>query len=136
MTYVPRLLRSLVQHRAGNRCEYCRLAQKGQATFHIDHIVPGAQGGLTEAENLALSCISCSLRKGDRSRGFDPQTGQETMLFHPRKMQWHEHFECRKAMIRGLTPEGRTTVVVLRLNHPRLVGIRKDQIILGRFPPT
>lgn len=30
-------LRRLVVERAGNRCEYCRLAQEGQeATFHID----------------------------------------------------------------------------------------------------
>lgn len=63
-SHIPVFLRKLVIRRAGNRCEYCRLSQKGQeATFHIDHIVPMAADGRTVAENLALACVSCLLRK-------------------------------------------------------------------------
>jgi hypothetical protein len=37
MSRVPKLLERMVRERAGNRCEYCGLAQVGQeATFHID----------------------------------------------------------------------------------------------------
>ena len=61
MNSIPAELRRLVIHRAGGRCEYCRLAQAGQeATFHVDHIIPSAAGGPTVAENLALACVSCS----------------------------------------------------------------------------
>jgi 5-methylcytosine-specific restriction endonuclease McrA len=64
MSDIPARLRRLVVSRAGDRCEYCRLAQKGQeATFHIDHILPKMAGGRTAAANLALACVSCSLRK-------------------------------------------------------------------------
>ena len=60
-------LRREVIRRAGNRCEYCRLSQAGQeAAFHIDHIHPVAEGGETVLENLALACVSCSLRKAAR----------------------------------------------------------------------
>lgn len=39
MRHIPSNLRKTVIRRAVNRCEYCRLSQKGQeATFHIDHI--------------------------------------------------------------------------------------------------
>jgi hypothetical protein len=78
-------LRRQVIERAGNRCEYCRLAQTGQeATFHIDHVVPVVGGGKTAVENLALACVSCSLRKGGRMLSRDPQTGEHVVLFNPR----------------------------------------------------
>jgi 5-methylcytosine-specific restriction endonuclease McrA len=64
MNTIPAWLRRQVVFRAGGRCEYCGLAQEGQeATFHVDHIVPRAAGGPTEADNLALACVSCSLRR-------------------------------------------------------------------------
>jgi hypothetical protein len=52
--HIPARLRRAVIKRAKGRCEYCRLAQKGQeATFHIDHIVPRREGGRTILRNLA-----------------------------------------------------------------------------------
>ena len=58
MSHIPSMLRKTVIRRAGNRCEYCQLSQKGQeATFHIDHIIPVILGGETIAENLALACV-------------------------------------------------------------------------------
>jgi 5-methylcytosine-specific restriction endonuclease McrA len=66
-------LRRLAIERAKGSCEYCGLSQVGQeATFHIDHIVPISAGGPTEPENLALACVSCSLRKGARETAIDP----------------------------------------------------------------
>lgn len=59
---VSATLRRTVTARASNRCEYCGLSAVGQAaTFHVDHILPQAAGGLTVSENLALACIHCSL---------------------------------------------------------------------------
>ena len=86
MSDPPAALRAEVVARAGDRCEYCRLAQAGQeATFHIDHVVPRAAGGPTHAANLALACVSCSLRKGARQTAPDPDTGEPARLFSPRE---------------------------------------------------
>ena len=61
---IPASLRRLAIQRATDRCEYCSIAQAGQvATFHIDHIIPIVANGETIAENLALACVSCSLKK-------------------------------------------------------------------------
>ena len=95
MGSIPFALRQLVIQRADNRCEYCGISQIGQvATFHIDHVVPSSAEGATTADNLALACVSCSLRKGARQRLEDPSTGQEANVFHPRQQQWKEHFSC------------------------------------------
>ncbi|MDZ7343595.1 MAG: HNH endonuclease, partial [candidate division KSB1 bacterium] len=85
MSHIPPRLRRLVIERAASRCEYCGLSQEGQeATFHIDHIIPISLSGETVAENLALACVSCSLRKAARQTSIDPQTGQEVPLYNPR----------------------------------------------------
>ncbi len=88
MSDIPARLRRLVVLRAGDRCEYCRLAQKGQeATFHIDHILPKVAGGRTAAANLALACVSCSLRKEARRSAIEPNTNRRVALFHPRRQR-------------------------------------------------
>ena len=64
---IPVWMRKETAQRAGHRCEYCQLSQAGQeAAFHIDHIHPFVAGGESELENLALACVSCSLRKDSR----------------------------------------------------------------------
>jgi len=93
MTTIPVSLRRLVFQRANNRCEYCGISQVGQvATFHIDHIVPSMADGKTKEENLALACVSCSLRKGSRQNLKDVETGQVVPIFNPRQQKWKEHF--------------------------------------------
>jgi len=73
--------RKEIIRRAGNRCEYCQLSQAGQeAAFHIDHIHPVSDGGVTELGNLALACVSCSLRKAAKRHGFDHLTGRAAAL--------------------------------------------------------
>ena len=133
---MPAQLRRVVVERAGHRCEYCRLAQAGQeAAFHIDHVVPEAVGGETEAGNLALACVSCSLRKGARQSGRDPESGREMPLFNPRHEVWREHFRWDGAMVAGVTPTGRATIAALRLNRPLILAIRGEETFHGRHPP-
>jgi hypothetical protein len=128
-------LRRIVVERAGGRCEYCRLAQAGQeAIFHIDHVVPAVAGGKSEAPNLALACVYCSLRKGARQAAPDPQTGNETPLFNPRHDSWPEHFRWERVTVVGLTPTGRATVSALRLNRPLALSIREEEAHRGRHP--
>lgn len=91
--HVPASLQRRVRERAGERCEYCRIAQVGQeATFHVDHVQPRREGGPTTQENLALACVSCSLRKGARVRAVDPVSGEAAELFHRRRDAWSDHF--------------------------------------------
>ncbi len=135
---IPSHLRQLVIERAGKRCEYCRLSQEGQeATFHVDHVHPVAHGGRTELDNLALACVSCSLRKGARKSAIDPQTGEQVRLFNPRQDRWDEHFVWTEdVVLTGLTQIGRVTVEALGLNRPLIQAIRHVEMELGRHPPS
>ena len=123
--------------RAGNRCEYCGLSQAGQeAAFHIDHVVPRVAGGPTEPSNLALACVSCSLRKWARRSALDPATGEEVPLFSPREQVWGDHFRWEGAVVVPLTPTGRATVAALAMNRPLAVAIRFEEAERGRHPPA
>jgi len=133
---VPAKLRSEVFRRAGGRCEYCRLAQAGQeAVFHVDHIHPLAHGGgRTDPANLALACVSCSLRKGARLTAKDPRSERSAPVFHPRKQMWEDHFRWAGNRVVGLTPTGRATVAALRMNREIALAIRTEEARLGRHP--
>jgi hypothetical protein len=135
MTTIPASLRRLVIQRAENRCEYCRISQIGQvATFHIDHIVPVVVGGETIAKNLALACVSCSLRKGARQNLEDSETGEVVSIFNPRQQAWKEHFDWKGVQVVGLTATGRATVQALDLNRATMLAIRAEEELLGRHP--
>ncbi|MCI0642588.1 MAG: HNH endonuclease [Gemmataceae bacterium] len=137
MSDIPRRLRQRVVARAQGRCEYCGLAQDGQeATFHIDHINPKAKGGKTRLNNLALACVSCSLRRGSRRFGFDRTSATSVRLFHPRKDLWKTHFRWDRTRMIGLTPKGRATIAALKLNRLAIRRIRKEEQLRGRHPPT
>jgi hypothetical protein len=136
MTTIPASLRRFVTQGADNRCEYCGISQIGQvATFHIDHIIPVVAGGETSAENLALACVSCSLRKGARQKLEDSQTGEMTSIFNPRQQIWKEHFSWNGVEIFGLTVTGRATIEALDLNRATMLAIRAEEDLLGRHPP-
>lgn len=136
MAHLSDHLRRFVLERAAGRCEYCRVAQVGQeATFHVDHVVPLAAGGATAVENLALACVSCSLRKAARRMALDPQSGVAAALFHPRNDTWSEHFLWTGVVVVGLTPMGRATIDALQLNRPLALAIREEESQRNRHPP-
>ncbi len=124
-----------VRQRAGDICEYCRLSQESQeATFHVDHILPRVRGGTTTLDNLALACVSCSLRKAARVSAADPVGGQNVPLFDPRRNEWGQHFRLTADFrLEGLTPTGRATIEALRMNRPAIVAIRHELNLLGRL---
>jgi len=135
MSDISAALHDTVEQRAAERCEYCRLSQLGQeAAFHVDHIQPRAADGETVLENLALACVSCSLRKGARQTAPDPLTGQWVALFHPRNQRWEEHFRWESERLEGLTPTGRATIAGLAMNRPLILAIRREEAALGRHP--
>jgi HNH endonuclease len=133
---IPATLRRLVIQRAKDRCEYCKISQAGQvATFDIDHIIPVVANGETSAENLALACVSCSLKKGARQEIEDAQTGIKVSFFNPRQQSWQENFRWDGVQIIGLTPTGRATIAALDLNREMMLSIRVEEELLGRHPP-
>lgn len=137
MSDISASLHTEIVVRAGNRCEYCRLSQLGQeATFHIDHVVPRAAGGQTIADNLALACVSCSLRKWATQFAPDPDSGVEVPLFNPRTQVWVEHFRWQGEEVVPLTPTARATIVTLAMNRPLIVAIRQEETLRGRHPVT
>ena len=118
--------RCRVRERAGDRCEYCQLRQQDSplALLHVEHVTPKAHGGGDELDNLALACIDCNLHKGPNLTGVDPETGQTTVLFHPRKGRWEDHFEWRGVLLVGKTAVGRTTIRVLKVNSEDQQALR------------
>lgn len=136
MGKIPTSLRQLVIQRAKNRCEYCCLSQAGQAaTFHIDHIIPVVAGGATTSDNLALACVSCSLRKSAKQTVTDPDTKKAVHIFNPRQKIWQEHFHWNGVIVVGLTATGRGTIDALNMNRAMMLAIRGEEELLGRHPP-
>ncbi|HEY9838510.1 MAG TPA: HNH endonuclease signature motif containing protein [Vampirovibrionales bacterium] len=115
--YISASLRRLVEERANYRCEYCLLpANVAFFSHEIDHIIAHKHGGITEANNLALTCWRCNRHKGSDLGSFDPETAEFSFLFNPRTQEWIEHFTREQVTILGVTPEGRTTVKLLQMN--------------------
>ncbi|MGL6345005.1 MAG: HNH endonuclease [Waterburya sp.] len=128
-TYISAALRRLVEERAEYRCEYCLLSVNLSFFAHeIDHVIPEKHDGKTDADNLAYTCWRCNRHKGTDLGSFDPETGNFSFLFNPRKHNWSEHFQLDKFQIIGLTPEGRTTVKLLQFNTAERLVERKKAV--------
>lgn len=102
--------------------------------FPIDHVIAKQHRGKTTYQNLCLSCLRCNAYKGPNLSGIDSVTGELTRLFNPRQDLWHEHFRWRGPRLLGLTPIGRTTILVLNINDPHYVGVRRALMEEGLFP--
>ena len=125
-------LERLVRQRAGGRCEYCRLPQAGtQVPIEIDHIIARKHRGRTLAGNLALSCYYCNVYKGPNLTGRDPATGKVTPALPSPPSQMELSFPFRGQPPIGRTAIGRTTIDVLRMNHPQLVALRDLLLAAG-----
>ena len=63
--YVP-FSRENIYTRDGDRCQYCNeLFPRAELTF--DHVIPVAQGGRKDWENIVTCCVDCNRRKGGRT---------------------------------------------------------------------
>lgn len=138
-TKLPQPVQNQVRTRAKYLCEYCHTSEKWQyVPFTIDHVIPIAQGGSDELDNLALACFHCNRQKSDRMTGIDPITNEEVPLFNPRQQQWATHFVWSSDALQviGITETGRATVDALRFNRPRIISIRAADYAVGRHPPS
>jgi 5-methylcytosine-specific restriction endonuclease McrA len=124
--HIPADLAKAVRERAGYICEYCHLPQILQeAAFHIDHITPRRTRGPSRLDNLALACVTCSLKKAGRTHARDPRTKELVPFFHPRQDRWSDHFRWSGSKVIGLTATGRATVCGLGMNRSAVVAIRQ-----------
>jgi len=126
VTAIPEPLLRQVEERAKHRCEYCLLPN--HLSFYppeVDHIIALKHNGSTTAENLAYACWRCNRYKGTDLGSFDPETGEFSFLFNPRTQKWSDHFRLQDARINGITPEGRTTVYLLKLNSNERIAERQ-----------
>ena len=132
---MDRALEDLARRRAVDRCEYCQVPQShDRLPFEIDHIIAESHGGETKASNLCLCCFACNRHKGPNIAGIDPETRRIVPLFHPRRHKWSRHFRWDGPVLVGLTPNGRATVRVLKINLDHRVGFRRELIGEGVFP--
>jgi len=72
-----------------------------------------------------LACFDCNRFKGSDIASLDPATGKLVALFNPRKQRWIQHFDLLRGVIVPLTPVGRATEKLLRLNLPARVEVRQ-----------
>jgi hypothetical protein len=125
-----------VRERASHACEYCHMPQAYYPTvpFPIDHVVARQHGGRTTIGNLALSCLHDNFHKGPNIAGIDPVTRKLTKLFNPRRHKWSRHFRWDGPYLVGQTAIGRTTIIVLAMNHLEVIRVRRSLIEEGVFP--
>lgn len=64
-----------IYKRDGNKCVYCGSSKN----LTIDHVLPRSRGGNNGWLNLATSCITCNLRKGNKT----PEEANMTMIKKP-----------------------------------------------------
>lgn len=127
----------LVWRRAHDCCEYCQMPQAFDRTpFEIDHIRSEKHRGPTVAGNLCLSCFYCNSFKGSDISSIDEATRKLTPLFNPRRHKWSRHFRWEVPYLIGVTPIGRITVELLKINDPFRIELREELIAEGLFPPT
>jgi hypothetical protein len=132
---VSRALRAEVRERADGHCEYCGMPDDITLLAHEpDHIIAVQHGGTTTSDNLAYTCHQCNRYKGPNLASIDPQTGDRAFLFNPRTDLWQDHFHWEGAEIVALTPCGRATAALLRINDPRRVAARALLLGQGRLP--
>lgn len=136
---VPAAWKKRLRQQAGARCGYCLTTEALLGmSMEFEHLMPLAAGGQTVEENLWLSCRRCNQFKGTQTHALDPLTGERVVLFNPRLQNWSEHFRWNEdgTEIMGITPEGRATVVALKLNRPVAVVTRRLWVTAGWWPPS
>jgi HNH endonuclease len=127
------------QSRAKGYCEYCQLPVAfSPASFNFEHIIPLIKQGLTILLNLAFSCGGCNAHKKDKTEALDPLTRQLLPLFNPRIDTWSDHFQWsdEDLQIIGITPTGRATVQLLKVNREGNINLRRLLKMAELHPPT
>lgn len=74
--------RKRIYRRDGFKCVYCGSTKD----LTIDHVIPKSRGGNNDWLNLVSSCVSCNLKKGNRT----PEEANMVMTKLPTKMTFKQ----------------------------------------------
>ena len=85
--------RNLFQ-RDNHCCQYC--GSKG-GQLSMDHVVPRSRGGSDSWDNVTTACLSCNVRKGNRT----PQEAKMPLRHQPHRPVGHLTFEARRQIATG-----------------------------------
>jgi hypothetical protein len=135
---ISKALKQQVNDLSGGCCEYCQSQRRfSPSSFEIEHIIPMSRGGLDRLDNFALSCGQCNSHKSNKIIAIDPASGQAVSLFHPRQMDWADHFlwSDDTLEILGITAIGRATIALLQTNRESVVNLRRILRLQGLHPP-
>ena len=135
--YISKGLRKKVIKRAKHICEYCLAIRSFSFhTFTIDHILPTSLGGNNDYDNLAYACQNCNSRKYNKCEGLDPFTSLKAPLYNPRLHNREDHFVWNKdfTIMIGISPIGRATVHILKINRQEAVNLRAILHSFGIHP--
>lgn len=136
--YIPVAVQRAILELSKDYCEYCVLPSNFSTDFfHYEHIIPLVLDGDTKLENLARSCGICNNNKRDKITHIDPLSKQIVRLYHPRQDIWADHFQWSGGDLHivGLTPIGRATVDLLKLNRINATNLRKLLKMADLHPP-
>ncbi len=89
------LSRRNIFHRDGNQCQYCGASSAEKLS--IDHVLPRSRGGLDNWENVTTACLSCNIRKGNKT----PQEAEMPLRRTPRRPPSSLSFEATRQINSG-----------------------------------
>lgn len=90
-----RFSRHNIYMRDGNTCQYCG-RELPRSELNLDHVVPRAQGGRTNWENVVCCCVECNLRKAART----PVEAGMKLLQPPFRPRWTPTFRNASGQVR------------------------------------
>lgn len=84
--------------RDGFTCQYCG-RKTPNVVLEVDHVVPVAEGGTNDMENLVTSCYECNRGKGKGlldDRAPVPDVHEQTVLMLERELQLREYNQLKE----------------------------------------
>jgi 5-methylcytosine-specific restriction endonuclease McrA len=67
-----------------NRCQYCG-AKFTSSELSLDHVLPLSRGGVSSWENIVCACLSCNVKKGNRT----PTEAGLKLIATPQRPRWN-----------------------------------------------
>ena len=98
------LNRKNLMQRDNFSCQYCDY--KGN-NLSIDHVIPRSRGGEDKWENVTTACITCNIKKGNRT----PKEANMALRIKPYKPLNNISFEATKQIKSGSHQEWRKYVI-------------------------
>ncbi|GAA0696228.1 HNH endonuclease signature motif containing protein [Dyella marensis] len=106
-------------------CQYCG-AHPPETVLHVDHIVPVADGGQNDMDNLVTSCDTCNLGKGAISLQSVPASLESRAADVAEREEQIRGYAEVMAAKRERIHDQAWDVADIFIDHFRLDGIRKD----------